>query len=35
MIYRNFEVYIMTSKYRFNKFWNFNPSPDVNIAKVR
>ena len=24
----------MTSKYRFHKFWNFNPSSDVIIAKI-
>ena len=33
--YRNFQVYILTSKWRFHKFWNFDPSLDVIIAKIR
>ena len=32
-IYRNFEASVLTSKYRFYKFWDFDPSFDVIIAK--
>ena len=32
-IYRNFEVNILTSKYRFHKFWNFNFS--LILLKIR
>ena len=31
-IYRNFEANILTSKHRFHKLWNFNPSSDIIIA---
>ena len=32
-IYRNLEASVLASKYRFYKFWNFDPSFDVIIAK--
>ena len=34
IIYRNFEANILTSKYRFHKFWNFNPSSDIISANI-
>ena len=33
-ICRNFEANILTSKYKFHKFWNFNPSCDRTIVKI-
>ena len=33
-IYRIFQVNILTSKYRFHKFWSCNPISDAIIAKV-
>ena len=33
-IYRNVEANILSSKYRFHKFWNHNPSSDAITAKI-
>ena len=33
-ICRNFEANILTSKYKFHKFWNLNPSCDRTIVKI-
>ena len=34
IIYRNFEANILTSKYKFHKFWNVNSSSNIIIAKI-
>ena len=33
-IYKIYEKNIWTSKYKFHKFWNFNPSCDLIIVKI-